>query len=159
MVSMFRNTGMTLIELMIVIAIAALVAAVAVPAANRMSNNNLADRLYQEIQLDIRYARSHASTTARQIKLEPVSNWQKGWQVVDVLDDVVIRSRSHNLDTGVITSAAITSATPLIFNADGQANNSVTLTIKVPGCYGNRVRSITVNRIGQIQISGVSLCP
>lgn len=151
--------GFTMIELMIVIAIVAIIAAVAVPTANRMSNNQLADRLYQEIQLDLRYARSQASTTARQIRFAPVANWRQGWQVVDVATNQVIRSRKHQLDAGVITSANLTTATPLLFFPDGRSANDVNLTINVPGCQGARVRSLMVNRIGQIQISGVTQCP
>lgn len=151
--------GFTLVELMIIVAILAIITVVAVPTASRMSKNQLSDRLYQELQLDLRYARSHASTTARQIRFEPVASWQQGWQIVDQTDNRVIRKRSHTLDAGLISSADISSATPLIFAPDGSSNADATLVINVPGCTGLRVRSLMINRIGQIQISGSSLCP
>jgi len=54
------NRGFTIIELMIVLIIIAIAAAVSGPLLSGFLPNRTADRLYQEIELDLRYARSQA---------------------------------------------------------------------------------------------------
>lgn len=148
-----KHAGVTLVELMIVIAIAAVLFSVAVPAMNNMSVNGMADRLARELELDIRYARSQASTLGRPITFEPVNGWQDGWVIKD--NAVELRVRKHSLAANVITSAG----TPLVFNAAGRSAADASVTISVPGCTGNRVRTLSVNRIGQVQLSGEAACP
>lgn len=152
-----KHAGVTLVELMIVIAIAAVLFSVAVPAMNNMSVNGMADRLARELELDIRYARSQASTLGRPITFEPVNGWQDGWVIKD--NAVELRVRKHSLAANVITSADITAGTPLVFNAAGRSAADASVTISVPGCTGNRVRTLSVNRIGQVQLSGEAACP
>lgn len=152
-----KHAGVTLVELMIVIAITAILLSVGVPAMNNMSANGMADRLARELELDIRYARSQASTLGRAVSLEPVNGWQDGWVIKENANE--LRARKHSLAANVITSADITAGTPLVFNAAGRSASDVSVTISVPGCTGDRVRTLSVNRIGQVQLSGVAACP
>lgn len=156
---MIKNQGFTLIEMMIVLTIAAVVVGVAAPAMNTMAANNKADRIYQELELDLRYARSQASTTGRIIAFEPITSWQGGWTVTDTTTNSVLRERKHNLTAGEITSADIATGTPLNFAPSGRTSSDAFVVINIAGCSGPRVRTLLINRIGQIQLTGATACP
>ena len=153
------NRGFTIIELMIVLIIIAIAAAVSGPLLSGFLPNRTADRLYQEIELDLRYARSQAVTTSAEISFEPLDQWKSGWQVINVASNQVLRERSHNLAAGTVNSADIDTGSPLTFDINGRTNADASIVINVPGCTGRRVRTLAVNRIGQIQITGETKCP
>lgn len=159
MIKNVKFAGVTLIELMVVIAVAAILFSVVAPSAQRLSTNSFSDRLAREIELDLRYARSQASTLAHEIHFRPLNNWQGGWEVFDKNENEVLRTRSHTLDNGTITSTTIATATPIAFQPNGRTNAEAQVKIEVKGCTGDRIRTFHINRIGQVQLTGASQCP
>lgn len=151
-----RLKGFTLIELMAVIGIAAILIAIASPYMGGMSKNSLADRLYRDLELDFRYARSQAATLGKAVTFEPTVNWESGWKIKE--GTTVLREKKLSLDNGTISSNDLSNSSPIVFSDKGYANKDADLVIKVNGCTGNRVRTISINRIGQIQLSGVASC-
>lgn len=154
-----KSRGFTLIEMMMVIMIVAILAGVGAPAMNKMAANSKSDRVYQELELDLRYARSQASTTGRVIAFEPITNWQGGWKITDTVSNSVLRERKHDLTAGEITSADIATGAPLNFAPSGRTSSDASVVIKISGCSGLRVRTLLINRIGQIQLTGATACP
>tara|TARA_Y100001001_G_scaffold161320_1_gene185525 strand:+ start:223 stop:702 length:480 start_codon:yes stop_codon:yes gene_type:complete len=150
--------GFTLTELMIVVGIIAAVGVFAAPMFSSLIPNRMADRLYQEIEIDLRYARSQAVTTSAVIVFQPLNSWRDGWRVVNSTTNQELRARGHDLTAGTITSANITTAAPLTFDINGRSNTDATIVVNVPGCTGDKVRTLSVNRIGQIQVTGEAAC-
>ncbi len=156
---MKKTNGVTLIELMVVLSVAALLFTVAAPSMQSFTLNRQADRLTQELQLDLSYARNHAISKATTVTVAPLNdNWSTGWTIQD--GAVLLRQRGEVgrpiADNGVITST-FTQALPLTFDPQGRAvnagvNNIGTISIDVPGCVGPRERTISINFIGQIVI-------
>lgn len=143
--------GVTLIELMVVIAIAAILYAVGTPSLQQFTLNRTADRLAQELQLDLAFARNQAITLNQEVRVEPNNNWSRGW-IIRQNNRVIREKGSANnpmAEAGVITSM-FTAATPLRFDPQGRAQPTGSFTIDVPGCSGNRERLININFIGQL---------
>lgn len=150
--------GFTLVEMMIVIAIAAILLMAALPAMRSMSANSLADRLYRDLELDLRYARSQSSTIGQSISFEPVNSWKGGWKITDVSTNTVIRERKLTLAANTLSSATLKTGSPLIFDPKGRTSADATISISVPECSGQRKRTLLVNRIGQVILTGVAKC-
>ena len=156
---MKRTNGVTLVELMVVLAIAAILLTAAVPSMQSFILNRQSDRLTQELQLDLSYARNHAITKATTVTVAPLNgNWSTGWTIQQ--GATILRQRGEVgrpiADNGVITST-FTQALPLRFDAQGRAvnagiNNIGTINIDVPGCVGRKERTISINFIGQVVI-------
>ena len=147
-----QQTGLTLVELMIVLVIIAIVMTVALPFVKSIIANRQADRVADEFSLDISYARTQARVNATETGIYPhASGWTTGWQVKQ--GTTIIRERgtasSPMIDSGSMTGDFNT-ATPIAFDRKGRAVNTGKMTIKVTGCTGNKNRTIEVNQIGQV---------
>lgn len=145
-----RNVrGVTLVELLTVISIVGVLSAVAVPAFKSMTLNGHADRLSQELQLDITFARNAALSSAKTVKMTPKTSWYKGWEIKE--GATMLREKGKDKDlaaNGEISS----SITELQFDNQGRAKltGGSKISIAVAGCTGNRKREIHINSIGQI---------
>ncbi|MFC3681229.1 GspH/FimT family pseudopilin [Bacterioplanoides pacificum] len=152
------NKGFTLIETMIVIVIAAILFVAVMPTLSSMPANGLADRIHRDLENDLRYARGRASTAGVIINFVPLNDWQNGWQIKDN-DDNIIRERKLDIPTGAVSSTDLDSSKPLVFDPNGRTSAEVSITIKVPECTGLRQRTLMINRIGQILLTGEAKCP
>lgn len=154
------SRGVTLIELMLVLGISAILISVATAPMQTFTLNREADRLIQELQLDLMFARNHAITMSQSVRVRPLNGgWHVGWQVIlnNGTGTIIREKGSINrpmADAGVITST-FTAAAPLEFDAQGRTVNNGnatvgTFTVDVPNCTGDRERTISINFIGQI---------
>ena len=100
---MKKQSGFTLIELMIVLAIMSIILSVGVPGMRTYLSNSAADSLSNAILIDIMYARNHAITNATTVKMIPTGtansgastfapdtegvNWGQGWKIFEDSDD------------------------------------------------------------------------
>lgn len=75
--------GMTMIELLVTMSIVAIMAAMAVPAFNKMLTNNRAQAQAGLLFRSLNYARSEAVRRSTTIKVRPLSgtDWTQGWRV------------------------------------------------------------------------------
>lgn len=153
--------GVTLLELMVVVAIIAIATSAAAPGLRSLVANNEADSLLKEMQIDIGFARSQAATTAQEVSFSPIAgNWSSGWIITQGVNELRVRGSSSTpkADAGTITSTTFSSGNPLKFDAKGRAISTGNFVIKVPDCAGSRLYTLTINQIGQIIVSG-AVCP
>lgn len=100
---MKKQSGFTLIELMLVLAIMSIIISVGVPGMRTYLSNSAADSLSNAILIDIMYARNHAITNATTVKMIPIGtantgvstflpdtegvNWGQGWTIFEDTDN------------------------------------------------------------------------
>lgn len=155
---MYKQQGVTLIELMVTLSIVAILMAAGTPIMRELTINRLADRLSQELILDITFARNQAITQQQPVTIEAINNdWNIGWRLIQ--NGFVIREKGdvfQPMSTNNALSSTFHNAQPLVFDASGRATNATgnaqlgSFTVNVPQCTGNRVRTISINFIGQI---------
>ena len=154
------QAGFTLLELMVTLSIAAILAAIAVPAMQSITINRHADKLANELQIDIMYARNQALSLSQEVTIKPLTGgWDTGWIITQ--NGNTIRQKGSTSapmakKTGEITST-FTAAKPLVFDKKGKVSNpsssatAGSFDINVAKCTGNRKRTLQLNYIGQLQ--------
>lgn len=135
-----RQQGFTIVELMIVITIMGIVAALAIPSfGNTIKNHQMrstADNYYAAI----RYARAEAVRTGRSISIEPINNnWSTGLEIQDSNGTVLRRVSSK----GKLTIAEDNNLSSIDFNPKGFLASEVQLNF-CDGRLAERSRRITV---------------
>ena len=161
--SHYKSQGVTLIELMIVLIIIAVAFTVGMPGISTMNANTQADRLNDELRLDIAFARNQSVSVAQQIDMQPIGgNWSTGWQIIQNSDNTVLRERgsvaSPVAENGTITSPDFTNINSVSFDRKGRAVNTGSFNVLVTGCSGDRSYTLNVNQIGQLVVSEAA-CP
>jgi type IV fimbrial biogenesis protein FimT len=173
-----RSKGFTLVELMIVIALVAILTALALPSFQSSLRSNRVATAANEMMASIALARSEAVRNARGSGLCTSANgancggtWDDGW-IVWIDDDAngtpggpndrVVRYTAGN-DKLVITATASTGANNVIlFDGRGRqrANVDRTITVSSDVCPTNSqfVRNIDINAAGQVRIKREA-CP
>lgn len=161
---MARNFGMTLVEVMIVVAIVAIVAGLAAPSLFEFIVRNRLDSGANEFATALNTARNEAMRRGREVAVRPRSggttfwDWTPGWTVDVAGSGELIREAGRV--TTPMTLYMGTGLEPVIrFDAAGR-------TISIPDfavfvlCHGSAVaaggqsrsRGITVNDAGRVQL-------
>jgi len=169
--------GFSLIELMVVVALVAILLVLAVPAFRNMIQINRVAGEVNSFSADLQYARSEAIQRGVPVSLCPSSDgatclgtntWHSGWIVfVDYngsgtmqTGDVVLRPRAAW--TGGDTFVASPSTTAVTYGGQGFAINlaSVTVTVHTSPSNNKATRCLALNSVGRqvVQTYGVGLC-
>lgn len=174
--------GFTLIELMVTLAVAAVVMGIAIPSFNTSMRNNSSVTLGSELSVALNYARSEAVKRAARVSVcasndgttcMAANNWKEGWLVfVDtatsdsaaaVTVGTVLRYWDDLNPDAVITAKRTTDSIAISFlrftstgtlaRLGATDNQSRTFNLRVTGCKGNAAIQVTVGIAGMLGIA------
>jgi type IV fimbrial biogenesis protein FimT len=182
---MRKNRGFTLVELMVTLAVAAVVLGIAVPSFTQSMRNNNSIAAGSELSVAINYARSEAVKRAKRVSLCASSdglaclaadNWKEGWMVFvdDAATDgaavtvgTVLRYWDElpvNINVSAVKGASINiqylryTSTGVIARLNGADIDSRKFTVYVDGCIGKSSQEITIGLSGMVNPKKID-CP
>ncbi|MBI2779428.1 MAG: GspH/FimT family pseudopilin [Gammaproteobacteria bacterium] len=163
-----KHTGFTLIELMVVLAIASILLTLAVPSFRSTIQNNRIATQANDLVSTLQLARGEAVKRGVRV-IVCVStnqtsctgtNWAGGWitfadtNANGSVDAGELIKVSGALDGGsTLTSAGFFSATSVQYQPSGFSSAAGTFNLSIPGCTGNEVRVINVVNTGRVGTS------
>lgn len=174
---MKTQNGFTLVELMITLAIAAILVSVGIPSFRSVIQTNRAATQTNELVTALNLARSEAVKRSSNISVcassdsatcSASSNWATGWILFadagtagtfDGGTDTLIRVWSGLNGSTTLTSG---SGDPFVqYRSNGQSSDAstVSFTLTVADCTGDNVRNISVSPQGRIRRAANSACP
>jgi type IV fimbrial biogenesis protein FimT len=147
-----RSKGLTLIELMIVITLAGVLVALAIPNFRDFVRRNRLATQSNEFIAAVQFARSEAIRRNRNISLlaadasDNANEWGKGWQVVDPLTAATLRV-APTLPRALALDSSVNNVSVITFNSDGllQAGADV-YRLCDPEKSGRRIEITTVGK-------------
>lgn len=137
--------GFNLVELMIVVGVMAVLAAIAAPNMAKMVSAQRLKTAAFDVVASLSYARSEAVKRNTTVAINPVSgNWANGWQVVDSNGNVL---RKQDRYDGSIT---FTGPNTVVFNSSGRVPPGVNpFNLSSFGMTTNRCRIVNVDSSGR----------
>lgn len=173
--------GFSLIELLITVAIAAIIAGVAAPSFSRMMNANRIQTAASALQGDMMFARTEAVKRGLPVSICPstdqatcttTNSWANGWIVfndvngsgtIDSNSDNVLRVRQKLPGGSTIVASPAPTQNAIIFNREGFTTNlgtsQVAFTFHTSDNYANATRCVLVTFGGSLStVSKGSTC-
>jgi type IV fimbrial biogenesis protein FimT len=182
---LFAHLGFTLIELMVVIAIVAILVTFATPSFKRTMAQNAINSAISTLSSDINFARSEALKRGLSVTLcptnsandacEDTSEWQGGWLVFLDRDGSNSRSTTsadaetilrvqQNLPGGLIINQVSSAVKSIRFDRAGSPTNGRSLKINASGLTSSDQtetgRALCVTTVGRTRITaaGTQTC-
>ena len=174
----FKQKGLTLIELMVTVAVLAIVVGIAVPSFNTMVQNNRSLALGEELVNALNYARTEAVKRGARVSLCGSADgtacdggWTDNWIVVvdtaatdDAAAPVVANAAAvlrfwEAPENNATLTATQGGGNPTFvrFTRKGTLGRStqgvVTLSASFDGCSGNNTRVVTVGAAGMLNMA------
>ena len=148
--------GFTLIELMITVAVLAIIVGIAMPSFSSMIRDNRIGSISAELQGAIQFARAEA--VKRRINViicrrnaagtgcENGTDWASGWLVRQAGGDIIKVWDAASAITLTGPNAGVT------FRPNGMTTASGDFTVTASGCTGTQTRTIAVSATGTTKL-------
>lgn len=158
--------GFTLVELMITVAIAAILLGIAIPSFTEMMQRNRLTTITNNFLTSLSYARNEAIKRGAEVTMiNTGGDWGAGWNIcVDGntdnacgnAADTLLRT-AESIPAGYsISTGASDYATYATFTANGLPTSAIGDTFTI--CDGNNSRIVRINSIGRARFDGESSC-
>lgn len=154
-----REAGVTLVEMMIVIAIAAILVATAAPSFQTMVIKSNVESLQDDFANAVITARTEAASRGREVRVCPLSgcnttNWTEGWMLeVDTGDspatEVLARFPNESGYSVTVYDESNASQSKITFNAQGYNANETRYIFAACGPGESVVKGVTVEFSGR----------
>lgn len=173
-----RQSGVTLIELLVTISIAAILMAIAVPGFQDFFRRNRLDSAASDFMATLNYARSEAIRRGVPVSVCKSKDgtscggvhvhWEQGWIVftnpnnddsVDTGSDEEILRVHETLPNGITMNANTNFTTRITYRSDGRITNTVGGTFFFcPASGTTDARQIVVNGAGRARFEHAATC-
>lgn len=159
--------GFTLIELMVTIAVLAIVISIAVPSFSGMLRENRSLALTSELQGAIQLARSEAVKRRGNVVLcrrdtagnvcKNGTDWARGWLIrIEYIDSANVVKNEVLKSWDSAGSLVVNGPEDgLTFKSNGTVVKTATFTVNAPGCTGAQKRALNVSPIGTTTLKKV----
>ena len=142
-----RSGGFTLIELMVVVSLLAILAALAGPSMAGLIASQRVKSSASELHLALLKARSEAIKRNGNVSLTPATgtNWSSGWNVVSgtvTLDSTGARN-------GVAISSNPTSLASIVFRYDGRTTAASNVNFQLSATSASAPRCVSIDATGR----------
>ncbi len=118
---MQKTQGFTLVELLITIAIMAIMMALAVPSFTQMVERNQVTTTGNDMIASIMLARSTAVTREENMALAKFDDWGDGWTITDTNDTVILSHRTSHPNLS-ITAQGSNTTDSITYTAQGRTS-------------------------------------
>ncbi len=160
-------SGFTLIEMLVTVAVAAVLLGVAVPNFADFIANNRARTELQSLVMSLQFARSEAVKRGQLVQVSSLdgSNWHAGWRVwLDANGDGSFDAGEELRDGQAFNSAATlvagNSVGALAFNSQGAvelaAGESISFAYRSNPSKCSRDRNARLTQVGHVSVSALS---
>lgn len=153
---MTRNKGFTLVELMVTVAIAAILLGVAMPAFQSMSRNNAVRATTNDLISSINLARQQSMSMRTGVTVSPASGgWDDGWELT--FDDAAAGEDAEFTPRRNVSITSSSGNADLVFSSRGglQSGGNIQFTI-VHENSSTSSRTICVSFFGKVTHEGCS---
>lgn len=158
---MYRRNGFSLVELMITVALAAIVLAAGLPSFRSLIQNNRITTQANTLVTSLNFARNEAIRSAGNVTVCPRNangtacqnsgDWAEGWLVIDANGQVLRVTDALTGQTNFNTAPA-----SVVYLPRGQAQSAVNFDIRIDGCSGDQRRLIGINSVGRVSVTRAS---
>ncbi|MBB3063029.1 GspH/FimT family pseudopilin [Microbulbifer rhizosphaerae] len=154
--------GFTLIELMVTIAVLAIVVTIAAPSFTTMINNNRSIALGEELVTALNYTRAEAVKRGQSVSICASSDgatctgtWTDGWIVADIDDNVLRHWQAPNAGAAIAVTRGGNNITSISYARLGTLDpaTQVNIVSSINGCGSNAARTITIGPAGLINVA------
>jgi type IV fimbrial biogenesis protein FimT len=158
--SVKRSSGVTLLELLVTIAVAGIIATIAVPGIHSIIQNNRSVSYTNDFVTTLNFARSEAikrrqtvtvctSTDGANCRTDAdKDHWEDGWIVTDASGTPL------RISAGFATGE-LTGSTSIAYNETGASSINV-FEMRIAECTGNHNRDINIGVTGRVSVEEVA---
>lgn len=154
-----RQKGLTILELIVVLAIAGTLATIAMPKITEQYSKANTKKMASLLYIDLNFARGQAISMNQNIAFIPMGGeWYRGWEIynVSINPPVLLRAQGRYKNFSKV-GEVIGDSPDVIFKRNGQVEKATKFLIADTKCTGNNGRYIEIKKLGQV-VRGTNSC-